>query len=230
MRNRVTDRWHLGSSSAEEFGEDVALSEADSFWEERPELMTPCQLCRASRLVNTATQTEDDRTCRPQLADSRYAAVNTSTGSSTSGIDVSSCSVRSELSSGSVYKSTHAPETPRTPDSFCSTDEDQPCMQRTPSFRLAIELSLDSAARSLDLEDGDSTVTTPELTPVTTEIPAYPVMDDTSTCLECGCESCDCSQVVMSRVESDANLKPEECCDGHIRDDADEEQDLVQNR
>lgn len=231
VRNRVTDRWHQESSSADDFGEDIALSEADSFWEERPELMTPCLLCKVARPVNTATQTDDDQGWRPQLADRRYAMVNTSTGSSTSGIDVSSCSVRSELSSGSVYKNAHITETPRTPDSFNSTDDDQPGMQRTPSFRLAIELSQDSAVQSLDLYDGDSTVTSPDLTPVSTELPAYPDSNDISSCLQCSCQSqsCDCSQVVMTHCEPDATLEPEQCDDYSLNDSTAEQPD-VKNR
>ena len=98
MRHRNADRWQHNTpglqhdstrwqqGSTHDFVDDVALSETDSFWEEQPpELLTPCSLCKASRLVNSATQTEDYRACRPPISDSRYAAVNTSTGSSTSG-------------------------------------------------------------------------------------------------------------------------------------------------
>ena len=132
--------------------------------------------------------------------------------------------MRSELSSG--CHGVYVVDTPRTPDSLSSTDDEQPCMQRSPSFRLAIERSHETV---LDLYDGDCTVTSPDLTPVTGGVNVYPGNDD--VCSECGCRtrSCDC-EMVATPWESCANPEVDRCDDCGVGDEIEEEPDIVQNR
>ena len=128
--------------------------------------------------------------------------------------------MRSELSSG--CHGAYIMEAPRTPDSLSSTDDEQPCMQRSPSFRLAIERSQETAV--LDTYDGDCTVTSPDLTPVSGGMPVYPGIDDIDSCSECGLQSCD-FKMVATPWESCTNL--DQCDDCGI--DNDIEEDNAQN-
>lgn len=130
--------------------------------------------------ITSGTQTDNiggrqPKRRAPQIAAHKYATVNTSTGSSTSGVDVSSVSSRSELPSVHSRKSVQIVETACTPDSPGSVDLDPHSQTRgrTSSFRNAIERghSGDSSIQSFDTCEPAST--SPDISPDHSEIPAY---------------------------------------------------------
>ena len=132
-----------------------------------------------SKFVTSGTQTELDSVLRhkrraPQIGASRYTVANTSTGSSTSGVDVGSCSSRSDLlhpyrkSVLIVENVCGAHSSPEDPDNPL-------CRHRTSSFKRAIErgASADSSNfESFDTYDPPST--SPDISPDHPEPPSYP--------------------------------------------------------
>ena len=111
----------------------------------------------------------------PHVKNSKYTVLNSSTGSSTSGVDVSSVSSRSD-SHGNYpqHKSVCIVETPIDCPSSPDDTENPLVRQRSQSFRLAIErgTSIDSSLLSYDT--GDPSSTSPDLSPEHAHPPPYP--------------------------------------------------------
>ena len=135
------------------------------------QLTKSCPLL-AAKLVSSATQTEEGPTQTmqkqraPAIASTKYAIVNTSTGSSTSGavdLDISSCSNKSEP--GSVYRGKGV----LIVETACAFDDDDPMgRHRSTSFKRAIERGF-SGESNLSYETVD-----PATSPDTPDLPPYP--------------------------------------------------------
>ena len=137
------------------------------------------------KLVTHSTQTDPQPITNPgskrrppQLGASRYTAVNTSTGSSTSGVEVSSVSTNR---SGDIYtlpphhkKSVLIVKTACTPDLSSPEDPENPlCRYRTSSFKRAIERGQSNDSSNQSFETNDPDTTSPDLTPDKSEPPSY---------------------------------------------------------
>ncbi|ELT90011.1 hypothetical protein CAPTEDRAFT_206382 [Capitella teleta] len=129
-------------------------------------------------LVTSGTQTDPStrstKRRAPQIAEQRNTTVNTSTGSSTSG--VGSVSSKSEFPPTTYNrKSVQIVETACTPDSAYSPDgERYPGRRRSSSFKNAIERGQSGDSSTFSFDTCDPASTSPDISPDHFELPAYP--------------------------------------------------------
>lgn len=135
-------------------------------------------------LVTSGTQTDCPEYVKPRppaIGATKYAVVNTSTGSSTSGVvdlDISSGSNKSEPH-GVIKKSVLIVETACSPDTLPSSPEDpyDPlCRYRTSSFKRAIERGPSGDSSNQSFETADPASTSPDLTPDRPYLPPFPAV------------------------------------------------------
>lgn len=154
-----------GTQSAEDILEthDHTLAQEKRNFRENAADFSSCPHL-GDRLITSGTQTEQYRSKKraPQIAISKYGVLNTSTGSSTSGVEVSSG--KSEPHLLGPHRITEAGSSPEDPDSPL-------CRYRTSSFKKAIERG-QSADSSFDTCEPNST-TSPDLTPERSDLPPY---------------------------------------------------------
>ena len=159
-------------------------------YEQAKLLATSCPHLDSQRItVTSGTQTECPEYVKPRppgIGATKYAVVNTSTGSSTSGVvdlDISSGSNKSEphgvthISSGTTKKSVLIVETACSPDTLPSSPEDpyDPlCRYRTSSFKRAIERGPSGDSSNQSFETADPASTSPDLTPDRPFLPPFP--------------------------------------------------------
>ena len=135
------------------------------------------------RHVTSSTQTDNKNVApgrnvkrrAPHVKNSKYAVLNSSTGSSTSGVDVCSVSSRSEIhSKKSVRIVETAIDSPSSPD-----DPENPLFRlRTPSFKRAIERGASGDSSIISYDTIDPASTSPELSPEHGYPPPYPDYTD----------------------------------------------------
>lgn len=175
-----------GCSSADSIldGHDHAPFDSNGNLQQQLTTSCPHLSSRSHPLVSCATQTEYDvyhKPRPPQIGATKYTVVNTSTGSSTSGVvdlDISSGSNKSEphgTISITPKKSVLIVETACSPDtpSSCDDPNDPLCRYRTHSFKKAIVRGA-SGDSNQSFETTDPASTSPDLTPDKPELPPYP--------------------------------------------------------